>query len=1005
MPLILRYAVRSDLGLVRSNNEDSVYAGPRLLAIADGMGGHAAGEVASKIVIGALEGLDADRPPGDLIAALRDSVLDANERLRTAVARDSELDGMGTTLTALRFYGSQVGLVHVGDSRGYLLRGGQLTQITHDDTYVQYLVDQGKLTPDEAKDHPRKSVILRALRGADVEPDVSVREARAGDRYLLCTDGLSDVVSTETIFETMQIPDPQESADRLVELALRGGGPDNVTVIVADVVESRPGDVVDDVPVIAGAFVDPAAADAPGVDSPAERAAGLGRPKAVPVATETDDPARGRRRWRTPLLIVGVLVLIFGGLGGTYVWAQTQYYVGKAGDEVAIYRGVDASFGPIKFSEVNANTDLTLNDLVPSWRSQVQAGITASSKSDAERIVRRLHDQQVPLCLSLTPPARSTITPTPHGAPSTTRTPEDDAEGCDDASDPETDSHPDSDAVPLHAGHAGDEYAERSLQVVMTATMAQLRIPTRRNAELLMLLFSVLIVVCAEAAVEAAHDGHLSTNLATYAAVPIAIGLVTHLVIRRVAPYADPILLPCVVLLNGLGLVMIHRLDLGLQQQAKDNQASFSAAAPSQVLWTVIGVSLFVALIVFIRDHRSLQRYAYTLALVGLVFLMLPAVLPARYSEVNGARIWIRVAGFSIQPGEFAKILLTIFGAAYLVAKRDVLSLAGRRIGFATKHRFIGFDLPRGRDLGPLLAAWLICIGVLVRGRDLGTSLLFFGLFVVLLYVTTERVSWVIIGILMFAVGAYISYQLFGTVQTRVAIWLHLFDTSNPPSDPAHCLNPAYVYCSTGYQMRQSLYGLGTGGIFGTGLGGGHPELVPLPSTDFIMSSFGEETGLFGVVGLLMLYALFVARGLAAGLAVRDSFGKLLATGLSFSIGLQLFVVVAGVTRLLPETGLTTPFLSYGGSSLVTNWVLLALLLRISDAARRPATTPPPPPPRRPLPRRLNRWRCPHEQLDPQGRGRTGRPAGGCLPQPELRAGGQGQRLPQRAGQPARPTE
>src|SRR4051794_31853802 len=232
MALYLRYAVRSDLGLVRGNNEDSVYAGPRLLAIADGMGGHAAGEVASKIVIGALEPLDDDRAPGDLIGALRDSVVEANHRISDAVERDKELDGMGTTLTALRFSGAQVGLVHVGDSRAYLLRSGQLSQITHDDTYVQYLVDSGKLTPDEAKDHPRKSVILRALRGADVEPDVSVREARAGDRYLLCTDGLSDVVSTETIFETLQLPDPQESADRLVELALRGGGPDNVTVVV-----------------------------------------------------------------------------------------------------------------------------------------------------------------------------------------------------------------------------------------------------------------------------------------------------------------------------------------------------------------------------------------------------------------------------------------------------------------------------------------------------------------------------------------------------------------------------------------------------------------------------------------------------------------------------------------------------------------------------------------------------------------------------------------------------
>ena len=468
-----------------------------------------------------------------------------------------------------------------------------------------------------------------------------------------------------------------------------------------------------------------------------------------------------------------------------------------------------------------------------------------------------------------------------------------------------------------------------------------LRVPTRRNAELLMLIFAVFIVVAAEAAVEAARDGHFSNRLITYAAVPVVVGVITHLVIRRVAPYADPLLLPIAVLLNGLGLVMIHRLDPALEQRASDNGDTYSNAAPPQVLWTAIGVMLFVALIVIVRDHRSLQRYAYTLALIGVVFLMLPAVLPARFSEVNGARIWIRVAGFSIQPGEFAKILLTVFGAAYLVAKRDVLALAGRRIGFSAGTRFVGFDLPRGRDFGPLLLAWLLCIAVLVRGRDLGTSLLFFGLFVVLLYVATERVSWVIIGIVLFAGGAYLCYRLFGTVQTRVGVWLHLFQTANPAPDPSFCLSPAYVHCSDGLQLRQSLFGFGTGGIFGTGLGNGHPELVPLPANDFIITSFGEETGLFGVIAILMLYMLFVARGLAAGLAARDAFGKLLATGLSFLVGLQVFVVVAGVSRLLPATGLTSPFLSFGGSSLVGSWILLALLLRVSDAARRPATTPP----------------------------------------------------------------
>jgi serine/threonine protein phosphatase PrpC len=410
--LILRYAVRSDLGLVRGNNEDSVYAGPRLLAIADGMGGHAAGEVASKIVIATMEPLDDDRAPGDLIAAMRGAVLEANQRIADAVEQDKNLDGMGTTLTALRFAGSQVALVHVGDSRAYLMRGDVLSQITHDDTYVQYLVDSGKLTPDEAKDHPRKSVILRALRGTEVEPDVSIREARAGDRYLLCSDGLSDVVSTETIFETLRIPDAQESADRLVELALRSGGPDNVTVIVADVINARPGDIIDDVPVMDGAFVDPSAASVPGADSAAERAAAISRPARPAAAAE---PAqRTRRRWKTPAIIFGILVLIAAGLGGTYAWAQTQFYVGKAGTEVAIYKGVNASFGPLKFSEVYENTDLKLGDLNPSWQAQVESGITAKSESDARSIVQRLLNERKPVCgAKPTPSTSATTSPSP----------------------------------------------------------------------------------------------------------------------------------------------------------------------------------------------------------------------------------------------------------------------------------------------------------------------------------------------------------------------------------------------------------------------------------------------------------------------------------------------------------------------------------------------------------------------------------------------------------------
>ncbi len=435
MTLTLRYAVRSDRGLVRGNNEDAVYAGPRLLAIADGMGGHAAGEVASKLVIGSLERLDEDRPLGDMLYALRNAVEDANHDLAGAIAGDKKLEGMGTTLTALRFTGRQVGLVHVGDSRAYLLRNGHLSQITHDDTYVQSLVDSGRLTPEEASHHPRKSVILRALMGSDVEPDVSIREARARDRYLLCTDGLSDVVTATTIQEALSEGEPQEAADRLVDLALRGGGPDNVTCVVADVVDTEYGD---DLPVIGGAFVDPTSAPDSDGSSPAERAARMTQRATerlhLPVHTR-------RRRWKPIVITLVVLAVLVGGAVGFYAWTQTQYFVGKDGSEVAIFRGVNAQFGPIRFFEVEENTDLKLADLTAAARSQVVSGITAANLTRAQSIKSNLLDQLLPPCRTdspspsptasapataggkSTPAPRPTASPTPTPSPSVTPVP------------------------------------------------------------------------------------------------------------------------------------------------------------------------------------------------------------------------------------------------------------------------------------------------------------------------------------------------------------------------------------------------------------------------------------------------------------------------------------------------------------------------------------------------------------------------------------------------------
>ncbi|WP_409329367.1 FtsW/RodA/SpoVE family cell cycle protein [Trujillonella humicola] len=440
--------------------------------------------------------------------------------------------------------------------------------------------------------------------------------------------------------------------------------------------------------------------------------------------------------------------------------------------------------------------------------------------------------------------------------------------------------------------------------------------PTRRGTELAMLGFAVLITLAAQSIVDITLTGALRPELAAFGGWFTALWAVMHVVVRRFAPYADPLLLPAVALLSGLGLTMIHRLDLAADQVGSTVTRE---DAPVQLVWATLGVVLFVAVLVVVRDHRLLSRLAYTLGLVGLALLALPAVLPASISEVNGAKIWIRVAGFSIQPGEFAKILLIVFFAAYLVDKRDVLALASRRV--------MGLELPRGRDLGPVLVVWMMSILVLVFQRDLGSSLLLFGIFVVMLYIATERSSWLVIGVGLFGAGAFLAYQLFGHVRVRVDTWI----------DP-------FAYRDTGgYQMVQSLFGLGTGGLFGAGLGGGRPDEVPVAKSDFIAAAIGEELGLFGLVAVILLYLVLVERGLRSSLIVRDAFGKLLAAGLAFAIAWQVFVVLGGVTGLLPLTGLTTPFVAYGGSSLVANFALLAVLVRISDAARRPAAPPAPP--------------------------------------------------------------
>jgi protein phosphatase len=438
--LVLRYAARSDRGLVRTNNEDSVYAGPRLLALADGMGGHAAGEVASQVVIAALAHLDDDEPGGDLLSKLGVAVAEGNSAIAAHVESEPELEGMGTTLTAILFAGDRLGLVHIGDSRGYLLRNGELAQITKDDTFVQTLVDEGRITAEEAHSHPQRSLIMRALTGHEVEPTLTMREVQAGDRYLLCSDGLSDPVSDETIEEALKIPDVNDSAGRLIELALRGGGPDNVTVVVAEVVDFDYGQTQ---PILAGAV----SADDDQLTAPntaAGRASAFSPRKNVAERTlpEVGTPTRGPRSRRRMIIAAALLVLlaVAGLLIGRAV-IRTNYYVTAYNGTVSIMRGVQGSILGVRLQQpdllgcLNARNELlqlsygqsaedldckpmTLEDLRRPARQQVANGLPAGTLDDAIKQLRNLaHDALLPPCpapnRSVRPPGSTGQTPAP----------------------------------------------------------------------------------------------------------------------------------------------------------------------------------------------------------------------------------------------------------------------------------------------------------------------------------------------------------------------------------------------------------------------------------------------------------------------------------------------------------------------------------------------------------------------------------------------------------------
>ncbi|SDB88427.1 cell elongation-specific peptidoglycan biosynthesis regulator RodA [Sanguibacter gelidistatuariae] len=448
------------------------------------------------------------------------------------------------------------------------------------------------------------------------------------------------------------------------------------------------------------------------------------------------------------------------------------------------------------------------------------------------------------------------------------------------------------------------------------ATVEPGRVRSGRASELGLLVLALTLGVGAYALVGLGMEGSLPGNFYVLTFGMAALGFGLHFVVRWRAPYADPVLVPIAVGLNGLGLAMIYRLDLASQQLKGDDPG----LATRQLGWTALGIIAAGIVVWVLRDHRTLRRYTYTAMIVGLVLVLLPLV-PGLGKQINGARIWVGLGPFSLQPAEFAKIAFAVFFAGYLVTNRDTLTLAGRKV--------LGLQLPRVRDLGPIIVVWIASIAVLVLERDLGTSLLFFGLFVAMLYIATERISWVVIGLTLFAAGAVAAATSFAHVQGRFNAWLNAFDPE--------VFNARFGGSG---QLVRGMFGMANGGLMGTGWGEGRPDLVPYAFSDFIFASLGEELGLTGIIALLVMYLVLVERGMRIAIGTRDGFGKLLAGGLAFVVAWQCFVVVGGVTRVIPLTGLTLPFLAYGGSSLLANWIIVALLLRISDNARRPTPLP-----------------------------------------------------------------
>ncbi|MCH4250211.1 MAG: FtsW/RodA/SpoVE family cell cycle protein [Microbacteriaceae bacterium] len=440
------------------------------------------------------------------------------------------------------------------------------------------------------------------------------------------------------------------------------------------------------------------------------------------------------------------------------------------------------------------------------------------------------------------------------------------------------------------------------------AGAAQVKERNLRGIELALTLVALAIGALALILVQYGALGGLRPVPLVFAGVYAVSVLAVHVTLRITASHADPILLPVSALINAFGLIMIYRIDL-----EKQVTALWSPAA-RQVVWSVLALAAAIVTLLLLRDHRTLQRYTYISMLAAIVLLLLPMVPGLGSYNGTNARLWVHLGPIAFQPSEFAKIALAVFFAGYLVQHREALSLTG--------HRILGIRFPRARDFGPILVVWAVSMLVLVFQHDLGTSLLYFGLFLVMLYVATGLTSWVWIGLGMFALGGWAASRVITYVQGRFDAWLKPLDTK--------------VYDTPGgsYQLVQGLFGQANGGLFGTGLGKGYPGITPLSQSDYIWASLGEELGLIGAFAILCLYLVLISRGIRVGFAGQDDFGKLLGVGVSFVLALQVFIVIGGVTRVIPLTGLPTPFLAAGGSSLLANWVIVGLLARITNSIR-----------------------------------------------------------------------